>query len=130
MNRRNRLSPALPILCLALAGFSNAAQADESSHYQIPGLSANGPPFTFDLEAPNRLTITNNLTTGFSPNRVVVAIPGMTVGVGIVHGKARMGDEPDLITVDPPEGMVAIPNEFLMEEGETVVVHIVPQEMM
>jgi hypothetical protein len=41
-----------------------------------------------------------------------------------------MGDEPDLITVDPPEGMVAIPNEFLMEEGETVVVHIVPQEMM
>jgi hypothetical protein len=61
---------------------------------------------------------------------VVVAIPEMTVGIGIVHGTARMGAEPDLITVEPPEGMIAIPNEFLMEEGETVVVHIVPQEMM
>jgi hypothetical protein len=129
MNHRNRPSPALPILFLALAGFSSPASADERSHYQLPGM-ADGPPFTFDLEAPNRLTITNNLTPGFSPNRVVVAIPEMTVGIGIVHGTARMGAEPDLITVEPPEGMIAIPNEFLMEEGETVVVHIVPQEMM
>jgi hypothetical protein len=54
----------------------------------------------------------------------------MMVGIGIVPGDARGGLEPDLITVEPPVGMIAIPNEFLMEEGETVVVHIVTQEMM
>ena len=64
-----------------------------------------------DLLFVNELTLGNPLQMFF-----VLSINGLRVDVEVSNGA---GDEPDVITVYPPAGFVAVPESIEVDEGST-----------
>jgi hypothetical protein len=99
------------------------------SRIEWPGIVDAGgqhPPIVFELSDESgvlALSVTNNLSPTYSTPSTATLDLGSRV-VGIVFEQAR-GDNPDLVTIAPPDGFIAVPNDFLIEEGETVLVRIV-----
>jgi hypothetical protein len=99
------------------------------SRVEWPGVSDSAgqhPPIVLELSDDKgilSLSVTNNLSPTYSTPSTATLDLGSRV-VGIVFEQAR-GDEPDLVTIAPPVGFIAVPNDFLIEEGETVLVRIV-----
>lgn len=69
----------------------------------------------------------NRLAYGPStPNEYHFTFQGEVV---YVYMNAGPGDDPDSITVIPPDGYIAIPQELTLEEGENGIVQIFPAQL-
>lgn len=95
-----------------------------ASRIEWPGVE-DGSPIVLALSANGEeltLSVTNNLT----PTYTTPSVATLELGehrVGIVFDQ-DLGNNPDLVTIAPPPGFIAYPNDFHIEEGETVLVRI------
>ena len=76
-----------------------------------PKLERTTPPSIRFTPATAELTLGNPLQMFF-----VLSINGLRVDVEVSNG---VGDAPDVITVHPPAGFVAVPESIEVDEGST-----------
>ena len=75
-----------------------------------------------DGPAMATVTIRNQLTAGHgATTSAILELPGMQVRVTVQHGA---GDTPDRLTVEVPDGLIAVPPQIDVQEGESGVVSI------
>ncbi len=116
-----RQGALLALALMVLAGASRIewpGYVEESSGYQHPPLVLD---LTGDAEEMT-LAVTNSLV----PTYTTPCCATLDLGehrVGVVLDQ-KYGDTPDHVAIEPPAGFVAVPNDFLIEEGETVIVRI------
>lgn len=87
-----------------------------------PFFTVVGVPMAADPHA-GRLSVTNRQTQGhgtFTEGQIDLG-NGLVVGVVVRHNFA---DEPDEVRVTVPEGYIAIPDRFLIDEDATGTVEI------
>ena len=110
-----RVTPAAPFLVLGAP-----AWAESPDPASVQSWGATAPAFV-RLEAaedhPADLFFVNELTMG-NPLQMffVLSVNGLRVAVEVDNG---VGDRPDVITVHPPVGFVAVPQSIEVDEGTT-----------
>ena len=114
-----RVTPATAAL-LALGGSAWADAPEGDAIRSVESWGTTTPAFVSlepaedhpaDLLFVNELTLGNPLQMFF-----VLSINGLRVDVEVSNGA---GDEPDVITVYPPAGFVAVPESIEVDEGST-----------
>jgi len=112
----HRVTPAAALLALGAPAWAESSDAAPS----VQSWGATTPAFVrldpaedhpADLVFVNELTMGNPLQMFF-----VLSVNGLRVAVEVDNG---VGDRPDVITVHPPVGFVAVPQSIEVDEGTT-----------